>query len=60
MSNLNATGLILAVLISGSFVLSYTTHVIHMRSDAIATGIVRGVRVSVSRKGGLKRWMQQR
>ena len=52
MSNLNAIGLILAILIFGGFVMSYTTHVVHIRSDAITTGIVRGVSVSIK-----ERWM---
>ena len=47
MSNLNAIGLIFAILIFGGFVISYTTHVIHLRSDAITTGIVRGVAISI-------------
>lgn len=52
MSNLNAIGLIFAILIFGGFVISYTTHVIHVRSDAITTGIVRGVSISIK-----ERWM---
>ena len=52
MSNLNATGLIFAILIFGGFAISYTTHVIHLRSDAITTGIVRGVAISIK-----ERWM---
>lgn len=52
MSNLNAIGLIFAILIFGGFVVSYTTHVIHMRSDSITTGIVRGVPISIK-----ERWM---
>ena len=52
MSNLNAIGLISAILIFGGFVITYTTHVIHLRSDAITTGIVRGVSISIK-----ERWM---
>ena len=52
MSNLNAIGLIFAILIFGGFAISYTTHVIHLRSDAITTGIVRGVAISIK-----ERWM---
>jgi len=52
MSNLNAIGLIFAILIFGGFVITYTTHVIHLRSDAITTGIVRGVSISIK-----ERWM---
>ena len=52
MSSLNAMGLIFAILIFGGFVISYTTHVIHIRSDAITTGIVRGVPISIK-----ERWM---
>jgi hypothetical protein len=52
MSNLNAIGLIFAILIFGGFAISYTTHVIHLRSDAITTGIVRGVSISIK-----ERWM---
>lgn len=52
MSNVNAMGLIFAILIFGGFVISYTTHVIHLRSDAITTGIVRGVSISIK-----ERWM---
>ncbi len=52
MSNLNAIGLIFAILIFGGFVISYTTHIIHVRSDAITTGIVRGVSISIK-----ERWM---
>jgi hypothetical protein len=47
MSNLNAIGLIFAILIFGGFVISYTT-----QSDAITTGIVRGVAISIK-----ERWM---
>ncbi len=52
MSNVNAMGLIFAILIFGGFVISYTTHIIHLRSDAITTGIVRGVPISIK-----ERWM---
>jgi len=52
MSSLDALKLIFAILIGGAFVISYTTHVIHLRSDAITTGIVRGVSVSIK-----ERWM---
>jgi hypothetical protein len=52
MSNVNAMGLIFAILIFRGFVISYTTHVIHLRSDAITTGIVRGVPISIK-----ERWM---
>jgi hypothetical protein len=52
MSNLNAIGLIFAIVIFGGFAVSSTTHVIHFRSDAITTGIVRGVSISIK-----ERWM---
>ena len=52
MSNLNAIGMILAILIAGAFVMAYTTHIIHLRSDAITTGIARGVSLSIK-----ERWM---
>lgn len=52
MSNVNAIGLIFAILIFGGFVISYTTQIIHSRSDAVTTGIVRGVPISIK-----ERWM---
>jgi hypothetical protein len=53
MSNLNAIGLILAILIAGTFVTFYATKWIHIRSDAITTGIVRGISISTK-----ERWMK--
>jgi hypothetical protein len=46
MSNLNAIGLILAILIATMFVSFYATKCTHIRSDGISTGIVRGVTIS--------------
>jgi len=46
MSNLNAIGLILAILIATSFVTAYATRCAHLRSDGISTGMVRGVAIS--------------
>ena len=46
MSNLNAIGLILAVMITTTFVTFYATRCAHIRSDGISTGVVRGVRIS--------------
>lgn len=53
MSNLNAVGLILSLLIAGTFVTFYATKWIHVRSDAITTGLVQGVQIP--RK---ERWMK--
>jgi hypothetical protein len=52
MSDLNVIGMILAILIAGTFVMSYSTHIIHLRSDVITTGIARGVALSIK-----ERWM---
>jgi hypothetical protein len=46
MSNLNAIGLILAILITTMFVAMYATRCAQLRSDGISTGMVRGVRIS--------------
>lgn len=52
MSNLSAIGLILGVLIAGTLVMAVATHIVHLRGDAITTGVVRGVSVSIK-----ERWM---
>jgi hypothetical protein len=53
MSDLNAIGMILALMLAGTFVTFYATKWIHVRSDAITTGIVRGVPISTK-----ERWMK--
>jgi hypothetical protein len=53
MSNFNAIGVILALLIASMFVTFYATKWSHIRSDAITTGIVRGVQISIK-----ERWMK--
>lgn len=52
MSNLTAIGMILALLISGTLVMFVATHITHVRGDAVTTGQVRGVPVSIK-----ERWM---
>jgi hypothetical protein len=46
MSNLNAIGLILAILIATVLVTFYATRCAHLRSDSISTGVVGGVAIS--------------
>jgi hypothetical protein len=52
MSDLNVIGTILAILIATTFVSFYGTKCVHNRSDAMITGMVRGV--SLTRKD---RWL---
>ena len=53
MSELAPIALILALFIAGTFVTYYATRWVHIRSDAITTGIVRGVPISTK-----ERWMK--
>lgn len=46
MSDLNVIGMILAILIATTFVSFYGTKCAHNRSDAMITGMVRGVSVT--------------
>ena len=46
MSNLNAIGLILAILIATFLVTMYATRCAHLRSDGVSTGVGGGVAIS--------------
>ena len=50
MSDLEATGLITAVILGGTFLYFYVDRWMEERVDAIVTGVIRGVTVSVEHR----------